>query len=145
MPVVAANTTVLRIAAQPPRMATPQQRAANLANVGMVEGLDEDGNTVVLPLRRDYQQQPARLSTGVRNVSDVWQEFYHGIAGNKPLRFWTADEKKSRAVKSVYNKRRAIYDLLSDLVRFGRHPAQAIRLVEKHYGTKPIGKISQRK
>ena len=94
-----------RVMVQPPRMATPQQRAANLAAIGELEAMVEDNDgeesTVVGALgSRRRVQQPAKLSK-VKRVSDEWQEWSVGIGGNLPLKKWTKDDIKSRGGTEV--------------------------------------------
>lgn len=77
----AINDNILRIAKQPPRMATPQQRAEATTEAARAE---EEA-----VIRR---KPPAVLTSHPRNLYDLWAEYSTGIGGNKAAKDFTAEE-----------------------------------------------------
>lgn len=114
-------------------MATPAQRQANEENNGV-------GVTGVFPRGAVFQAEsedprPIRLAK-LRTVADLWQEWMHGIGGNRPARLI---HREIRApVHNTYKKRKNVYILLAGLVRNGQSPAQAIKMVNDFYPRCPL-------
>jgi hypothetical protein len=126
--------SLLRIAVQPPRMATPMQRQNNFAITGVEARNRARGQTTLPFTPRD--SRPTKLST-YRTIGAAWQEWMHGIGGNKPVKDWTPAEY--RAQKSTYSRRKDLWDLMKKLVNAGIAPALVISKIEEHYG--PIKSI----
>ncbi|CAB9505314.1 hypothetical protein SEMRO_227_G092310.1 [Seminavis robusta] len=74
--------------------------------------------------------RPAKLAK-YRTVGSAWQEWMHGIGGNKPAKNFTADD--IRACKSTYSRRKPLWTLMATLVNAQKAPAWVISKIEEHY------------
>jgi hypothetical protein len=74
--------------------------------------------------------RPARLAK-IKRVGEVWQEYLHGIGGNKPAKDFTGPERN--ATGGTYSRRKPIYDMLAELVRAGHTAPAAIRAIDDTY------------
>ncbi|CAB9528355.1 hypothetical protein SEMRO_2206_G319030.1 [Seminavis robusta] len=74
--------------------------------------------------------RPAKLAK-YRTVGSAWQEWMHGIGGNKPAKNFTADD--IRACKSTYSRRKPLWTLMATLVNAQKAPAWVIFKIEEHY------------
>ncbi|CAB9528583.1 unknown protein [Seminavis robusta] len=131
------NGNICRIAVQPLRMATPDQVDANLFRNGLtVERTHWNGQTF-LRFRRvvaaPADSRPANLAK-YRTVGSAWEEWMHGIGGNKPAKNFTAED--IRACKSTYSRRKPLWTLLATLVNAQKAPAWVITKIEVHYNCK---------
>ena len=84
-------------------------------------------------------EHPAKLAK-IKTVGDAWTEYMFGIGGNKPAKDFT--DKESGAI-STYSRRRPIYQRLALLVRAGKAPAVAIRLINDQFPGWSLLKIAQ--
>ncbi|CAB9511702.1 expressed unknown protein [Seminavis robusta] len=129
------NGNICRIAVQPPRMATPDQVDGNLFRNGLtVERTRRNGQTSLryrqAVATTPADSRPAKLAK-YRTVGSAWQEWMHGIGGNKPAKNFTADD--IRACKSTYSRRKPLWTLMATLVNAQKAPAWVISKIEEHY------------
>ena len=107
------------------------------------EGLEEvrlpNGQRRVRRFTYRPGERPAKLAK-YKTVGDCWQEYMFGIGGNKPAKDFT--DKESGAI-STYSRRRPIYQRLALLVRAGKAPAVAIRLIDDQYPGMSLLKIAK--
>ena len=112
-----------------------------MATQGLTERVDGQGRTRVFRFAEPSDCRPAKLAK-VRRLGDYWQEWEHGIGGNKPAKEWTSSESKAN---STYSRRLPIYLLLQRLIhRKKKLPAEAFRLVTQAFGNDTsLGKVSE--
>ena len=110
-------------------MAPPRQRQENLAREGYEEVTLPNGRRQVQRFTRREGERPAKLAK-YKTVALCWQEYMYGIGGNKPAKDFTPQESGR---VSTYSRRRPLYQLLASLVRAGKAPSTAIRLVDDQY------------
>ena len=109
------NRNVRRLASQPARVLGRNQRAAALDGT---EGVEDT--------------RVATLSTHPKSLSALWQEYEFGIAGRKPAREFTAEERGR--VKYQYTRRKVVWDAVAELVRAGFTASAACDKIYGVYG-----------
>ncbi|CAB9499530.1 unknown protein [Seminavis robusta] len=118
------NGNICRIAVQPPRMATPDQ-----VDGLTVERTRRNGQTSLryrqAVATTPADSRPAKLAK-YRTVGSAWQEWMHGIGGNKPAKNFTADDIS-------YSRRKPLWTLMATLVNAQKAPAWVISKIEEHY------------
>ena len=120
-----------RVYRQPPNCATPAQRQTALAREGLAERLTEAGRTATFRFAEPTDERPCLLAGNVKSYGMFWQEWIHGIAGNKPARLW---ERVERGHNSTFSKRKPICLLLDRMVHYGKKsPPEAFRVLEMHF------------
>ena len=120
-------------------MATPRQREEHLAREGLEEVRLPNGRRQVQRFTCRPGERPARLAKA-KTVGNCWQQYMFGIGGNKAAKDFT--DKESGAI-SAYSRRRPIYQRLALLVRAGKAPAVAIRLINDQYPGWSLLKIAR--
>ena len=138
--------TCSRIYKQAPNAATVGQRQENLVELGLTE---RNVNGRVQTFRFDVatDARPAKLSANPRSVGVLWQEWEFGVGGNLPAKALHHDKKASKKLvagdRNKLSRRLPIYLLLDSLIRFKKCvPAEAFRLVEKHFPKMNLTKMS---
>ena len=125
---------------QPPNCATTEQRQSALARQGISER-NVGGRIQRFQFTEPTDDRPARLADNVNTYGKFWQEWECGIGGDKPAKLWTDTERGSN---STFGRRRPIYLLLNRTINLHKRlPAEAFRLMEKHFGSKAFGKVAQ--
>ena len=121
-------------------MATPGQMRNNY-DIAHIEARNRSRGQATLPFAaRDGR--PAKFST-YRTIGAAWQEWMHGIGGNKPVKDWTPAEY--RAQKSTMCRRDKLFQLMAKLVNAGIAPAVVITRIEQQYGpVKSIHAVNSR-
>ena len=74
----------------------------------------------------------AALYGNVRDLHQMWQEWMHGIAGNKAAKNFTATERGR--CKFKYSRRKIFWSQVSRMVDRGMSADQAIDAIYRHYG-----------
>ena len=145
MPNIASNPLLsFSIYVQPPNAATVPQRQAGLAQLGLAERQDARGRRRVFRFAEPGDTRPARLADNLRNVGTVWQEWEHGIGGNLPAKLWKEEHTAKSPHASRYSRRKPIYLLLDRLINIKKKlPAEAFRLVEKHFSGVSMTKLGK--
>jgi len=129
-----------RIAVQPPRMANPVQRNNNY-NLLAIPARNRARGQAILPFA-PIDPRPTKLQA-YRTVGAAWQEWMHGIGGNKPVKDWTPAEYKDQ--KSTYCRRLPLWQLMASLVNAGVAVSLVIKRIEEHYGpVKSIKNVADR-
>jgi hypothetical protein len=116
------NNNIQRIAIQPPRMATPQQRNNNALDAARAE---EEADLI-------RGRRPAVLSRHPRTLHELWKEYKYGIGENKPAQDFTAEERGR--VKFKYCRRKIVWDLIALHVRAGSLASDVIDRIYDSYG-----------
>jgi hypothetical protein len=119
------NSNIKRVGQQPTRMlqrAEDRQRAAQR---------DAAGGAAV-PAPRAHALRPAELSPLPKDLYVLWDEYMDGIAGRKPAKDFTTQERG--AVRHMYCRRKIIWDLVSLLINAGRTAQVAIDTIYAVYG-----------
>jgi hypothetical protein len=116
------NNNLNRIAIQPPRMATPQQRINNAAEMARAEEEVEE-------IRR---RPLATLMKAPPSLHELWAEYKDGFNGNKAAKDYTAEERGKN--KCTYCRRKVFWDLISLHVRAGSDATDVINRVYECYG-----------
>ncbi len=80
-----------------------------------------------------YGAAPASLSPNPKNLYEVWQEYQVGIGGRKAAKLFTAKERGGK-VKHKYHRRKAVWSMVSGLVRVGLTADTAIDQIYAVYG-----------
>ena len=125
---------------QPPNVAGVDQRREALARQGIGER-NVGGRIRRFEFAEPTDERPCRLADNLTNYGMFWQEWEYGIGGNKPAKLWTDTERGSN---STFGRRRPIYLLLNRTINLHKRlPAEAFRLMEKHFGSKAFGKVAQ--
>ena len=144
MPNIASNPLLaFSIYVQPPNAATVPQRQAGLARLGLAERQDARGRRRVFRFAEPGDTRPARLADNLRNVGTVWTEWEYGVAGNLPAKLWKEEHTAKSPHASRYSRRKPIYLLLDRLINIKKKlPAEAFRLVEKHFSGISMTKLA---
>ena len=112
-----------------------------MAREGLAERLTEAGRTATFRFAEPTDERPCILAGNVKSYGMFWQEWIHGIAGNKPARLWGREE---RGQNSKFSKRKPIYLLLDRMVHYGKKsPPEAFRVLEMHFPGKNFGTIAE--
>jgi Transcriptional activator of glycolytic enzymes len=79
----------------------------------------------------------AILADNLRSLSDYWEEYQHGIGGNKPAKDFRGDEiNRNAAFKNKYSRRNKIWKVQEYLITMrGMDLAGACALMADVYGT----------
>ena len=121
-------------------MATPNQRSGNMNRLGIVARNAANGQGT-LPFQA-ADSRPCKLSK-YRKIGDAWQEWMHGIGGNKPAKDWTPAERRQQ--KSTYCRRLPLWKLMSKMCTAGLAPSVFIHRIDIHYGpVRSIGAVADR-
>ena len=76
-------------------------------------------------------EHPCVLAPNLRSVGMLWQEWEYGIAGAKPAKLWSKEERSSN---SMFSRRKPIYLILDRLINVKKKlPAEAFRMLEDHF------------
>ena len=132
------NQNLCAVTCQPPRMATPGQRAANLAERGFTE-VYRNGRKRVVRMADSVDTRPAKCAK-IKTVGQCWIEFSEGIGGRKPTRLWSPTETGACC---TYSRRFPIYEKLKKLTNILNSSAAAIACIDKHYRNWPLLKIAE--
>jgi hypothetical protein len=85
------------------------------------------------PPNQDHPpEQHARLSRCPKTLHLLWDEWAHGINGNKAAKTFSARERGR--VKHLFSKRKVFWDKVSELVRSGDMASSAIDKIYRVYG-----------
>ena len=85
--------------------------------------------------------RPCVLAKNLTNYGMFWQEWEHGIAGNKAAKLWEPEDCNG---SSTYSRRKPIYLLLDRTIHVkGKLPAEAFRLMEIHFGARRFGAAAE--
>ena len=80
---------------------------------------------------------PARLSSNLRTLRALWNEYKFGIDGRKPAEHFSVQERtSSNSLKQKYWRRNHIWKTIARLVRGGHSVDRAIVLIQNAYGFK---------
>ena len=116
------NNNINRIAIQPPRMATPQQRINNAAAAARAENEAEE-------IRR---RPLVVLMKAPPSLHELWAEYQDGVDGKKAAKDFTAEERGKS--KCTYCRRKIFWELISLHVRAGSNATDVINRVYDCYG-----------
>jgi hypothetical protein len=123
------NDNIKRIAIQPPRMATPRQRIANIEaeadNIGR-QLAEEEIRTRI---------KKAELSKCPRTLHELWMEYEFGTGGRKAAKDFTAAERGGKN-KFKYCRRKIFWDIIKVHVAANVAANIAIDRVYTCYGKK---------
>ena len=128
------NAAVQRFAAFPvvPLRRPNQQQGEQAAAVAGPNNQqnDEDdnrnvGNANEIPFESSLSPKP-------RNLYELWMEYEHGIGGRRAARLFSRQERGR--VKTIYTRRKVIWDEIARLVRAGDTHTTAIDRIYQAYG-----------
>jgi Transcriptional activator of glycolytic enzymes len=128
---------IKRIARQPARIVGRtrfvNQTGEGEAEVAAVENDDEE-----------VDRRPATLSRNPKTLFSLWREYIDGLGGRKAAKDFTSAERGQ--VKSMYHRRKVVWDTVALLVRAGHTAETAIERIYDSYGrsetvTRIIGKM----
>jgi len=128
------NAAVQQFAAFPvvPLHCPNQQQGKQAATVAGPNNQqnDEDDNRNV----GDANEIPfeSSLSPKPRNLYELWMEYEHGIGGRRAARLFSRQERGR--VKTIYTRRKVIWDEIARLVRAGDTHTTAIDHIYQAYG-----------
>ena len=76
------------------------------------------------------------LSRTPRTLLELWNEYLHGIAGQKPAKNFTREEcnKTQGGIKQKYYRRKVVWDMISAHIRAGHTAQNAIHRIRSCYG-----------
>ena len=108
-----------------------RQRASNRGTT-ILSG--ESDTNQVGPL---VEVTPARLSSNLRTLRALWNEYKFGIDGRKPAEHFSVQERtSSNSLKQKYWRRNHVWKTIARLVRGGHSVDRAIVLIQNAYGFK---------
>ena len=116
-------------AAPPRQQPQPQQRGNRQAH--------QQGQQQQPPPRpppppfQDYYDPTAKLGKA-KSLLELWNEYLHGLRGNKPAKDFTAAERGR--LKTNYSRRNAFWEVMCALVNRGHTELEAIALLKQSYG-----------
>jgi len=87
-------------------------------------------------LRRGRQWP--KLAPNIKDLMVLWGEYQHGIAGRKPAKDWTREERGGggdKKVKQTYYRRNCIWKIQKLLVHGGKTIHAANAAIEVTYGS----------
>ena len=132
LPVVAANPPFFSVMVQPPRMATPAERATNEARNGATRVPGTRGLTLhAVPL--GLERRPKLLAPGLKRVGCIYKEWTEGVGGRFPVRLMTSNERNTKENRDRWKQRKNIMEMMSKLVNLNILPARAIQMIEEAY------------
>jgi hypothetical protein len=126
------NGNVRRVALQPVARSRAAVVAAADVTAATTAAVVGDNERALLSPALAVMTSPATLMANPKSLYDVWNEYRNGVGGRKPARLFS--EAEQGQVKFKYSRRKAIWDVVRNMVSLGHTANWAIDLIYEVYG-----------